>query len=80
MATAQVIVNFPDQITKSEKEYNSKTEKIKKLVESLKKVNSVCADTLTNIELKDTHDEVIASINRKVSGLTADTETSIEFE
>ena len=108
MATAQVRVNFPEQIKESrkkirdtfkrshealqvreniilsrvdeiEKEYNSKTDKIKKLVESLKRVNSLCADTLTDNELKETHDEVIVSTNRKVSELTADTDTSIEF-
>ena len=109
MATAQVKLNFVEQIKESrkkirdsfkrshealqvrenillsrvdeiEKEYNSKSEKIKKLVETLDKANSLCADTLTNNELKDIHDEIIASINRKVSKLTADTCTSIEFE
>ena len=107
MATAEVEMNFPEQIKESrrkirdcfkkshdalqmrediilsrvdeiEKDYSSKTEKIMKLVESLEKVNSLCADTLTDNELKDTRDEVIASINRKVSNLSAD--ASIEFE
>ena len=109
MATAQVKVNFPEQIKESrkkiqdcfkkshealqvrenillslvdeiEEDYNSKTENLQKMVESLKKVNSLCADTLTDNELKDTHDEIISSINRKVSDLTADTDTRIEFE
>ena len=109
MATAQVKVNFPEQIKESrkkirdsfkrshealqvrenillsrvdeiEKEYNSKTQKINKLVESLNKHKSLTSDTLTDNELKDTHDEVIASINRKLSKLTVVTDTSIEFE
>ena len=109
MATAQVKLNFPEQIKESrkkirdsfkrshealqvrenillsrvdeiEKEYNNKTDKINKLIESLNKATSLCADTLTDNELKDTHDEVIASIKRKVSKLTADTDTSIDFE
>ena len=63
-----------------EREYNNKTVKINKLIEALNKTTSLCADTLTDNELKDTHDEVIASIKRKVSKLTADTDTSIEFE
>ena len=72
-----ILLSRVDEI---EKEYNSKTQKINNLIEALNKANSLCADTLTNNELKDTHDEVIASINRKLSKLTADTDTSIEFE
>ena len=72
-----ILLSRVDEI---EREYNSKTEKINKLIEALNKVTSLCADTLTDNELKDTHDEVIASIKRKVSKLTADTDTSIEFE
>ena len=71
-----ILLSRVDEI---EKEYNSKTEKMNKLIESLNKVNSLCVDTLTNNELKDTHDEVITSINRKVLQLTADTDTSIVF-
>ena len=70
-----ILLSRVDEI---EKEYNSKTGKFNNLVEALNKANSLCADTLTNNELKDTHDEVIASINRKLSKLTADTD--IEFE
>ena len=72
-----ILLSRVDEI---EREYNSKTEKINKLVETLNKATSLCADTLTDNELKDTHDEVNASIKRKVSTLTADTDTSIEFE
>ena len=72
-----ILLSRVDEI---EREYNSKTQKINKLIESLNKANSLCADTLTDNELKDTHDEVIASFNRKLSKLTADTDTSIEFE
>ena len=72
-----ILLSRVDEI---EREYNSKTDKINKLIEALNKATSFCADTLTDNELKDTHDEVIASIKRKVSKLTADTDTSIEFE
>ena len=82
MATAQVKVNFPEQIKESrkkirdsfkrlhealqvrenillsrvdeiEKEYNSKTEKMNKLVEALKKATLQCEETLANNELTD---------------------------
>ena len=71
-----ILLSRVDEI---EREYNSKTEKINKLVKALNKATSLCADTLTDNELKDTHDEVIASIKRKVSKLT-ETSPSIKFE
>ena len=63
-------------IDEIEEECNSKIEQMNKLVE----VMSLCADTLTDNKLKDTHDEVISSINRKLLELTANEDTSIEFE
>ena len=72
-----ILLSRVDEI---ERKYTSKTQEINKLIEALNKVTSFCADTLTDNELKDTHDEVIASIKRKVSKLTTETDTSIEFE
>ena len=72
-----ILISRVDEI---ERDYNNKTEKINKLIKALNKATSLCADTLTDNELKDTHDEMIASIKRKVSKLTADTDPSIEFE
>ena len=73
-----ILLSRVDEI---EKEYNSKTQENQQTSRSFEQSKTpLCADTLTNNELKDTHDEVIASINRKVSKLTADTDTSIEFE
>ena len=71
-----ILLSRVDEI---EREYNSKTEKMNKLIEALNKATSFCADTLTDNELKDTHDEMIASIKRKVSKLT-ETSPSIKFE
>ena len=109
MATAQVKVNFPEQIKESrkkirdsfkrlhedlqvrenillsrvdeiEKEYNSKTEKINKLVEALKKATLQCEETLADNELTDINQMLRTATNKKIQKLTADTDTSVEFE
>ena len=109
MATAQVKVNFPEQIKESrkkiqnsfkrshealqvrenillslvdeiEKEYNSKTEKMNKLVEALNKATLQCEETLTDNELTDINQKLRTVTNKKIQELTADTDTSIEFE
>ena len=109
MATAQVKINFPDQIKESrkkirdsfkrshealqvrenillsrvdeiEKEYNSKTEKINKLVESLDKNKSFTSETLRDNELIETYRQICSVIDTKIKQLTKDTDTSIEFE
>ena len=109
MATAQVKINFPNQIKESrkkirdsfkrshealqvrenillsrvdeiEKEYNSKTEKINKLVESLDKNKSLTSETLRDNELNETYKQICSVIDTKIKQLTKDTDTSIEFE
>ena len=109
MATAQVKINFPDQIKESrkkirdsfkrshealqvrenillsrvdeiEKEYNSKTDKINKLVKSLDKNKSLAAETLRDNELNETYKQICSVIDTKIKQLTKDTDTSIEFE
>ena len=109
MATAQVKVNFPEQIKESrkkirdnfkrshealqvrenillsrvdeiEKEYNSKTEKTNKLVEALKKATLQCEETLADNELTDINQILRTATNEKIQELTADINTSIEFE
>ena len=109
MATAQVKVNFPEQIEESrkkirdsfkrshealqvreyillsrvdeiEKDYNSKTEKIDQLVESLNKHKSFTSDALTENELNETYKQISSVVDTKIKQLTADPDTSIEFE
>ena len=109
MATAQVKVNFPEQIKESrkkirdsfkrshevlqvrenillsrvdeiEKEYNSKTQEMAKLIESLKKATLQFEETLTANELTDINQMLRTATNEKIQVLTADTDTRIEFE
>ena len=109
MATAQVKVNFPEQIKESrkkirdnfkrshealqerenillsrvdeiEKDYNSKTEKMNKLVEALKKATLQCEETLANNQLTDFNQMIRTATNEKIRKLTADSDTRIDFE
>ena len=68
------------RIDEIEKEYNSKTEKIKKLVESLDKNKAFTSETLTDNELNETYKQICSVIDTKIKQLTKDTDTSIEFE
>ena len=109
MATAQVKVNFPEQIEESrkkirdsfkrshealqvrenillsrvdeiEKEYNSKTQEMNKLVEALNKATLQCEETLAANKLTDINQIVRTAIDKKIQELKADTDTNIEFE
>ena len=109
MATAQVKVNFPEQMKESrekirdsfkrshealqvrenillsrvdeiEKEYKSKTDKMNKLVEVLNKATLQCEETLADNEFTDVTEIVRSALDKKIQELTADTDTSIEFE
>ena len=109
MATAQVKLNFVEQIKESrekirdsfkrshealqvrenillsrvdeiEKEYNSKTHEMNKLVEALNKATLQCEETLADNKLTDVTEIVHTAIDKKIQELTADTDTSIEFE
>ena len=66
-----------DQI---ETEYNNKIPKMNKLVEDLNKIKSVSSDTLTDNEHTEFRKELYTSIDRKIAELTADIDSSIEFE
>ena len=63
-----------------EREYNSKTEKIGKLIESLDKNKSLTSETLRDKELNETYKQICSVIDSKIKQLTKDTDTSIEFE
>ena len=109
MATAQVKINFVEQIKESrkkihdsfkrshealqvrenillsrvdeiEKEYNSKTHEMNKLVEALNKEMKQCEENLSSNKLTDVTEIVRTAIDKKIQELTADTDTSIEFE
>ena len=109
MATAQVKVNFPEQIKESqkkirdsfkrshealqvrenillsrvdeiEKEYNSKTQEMNKVIEALNKATFQCEETLAANILTDVNQQVRSAFDKKIQELTADTDTSIEFE
>ena len=68
-----ILLSRVDEI---EKEYNSKTENI----EALKKATLQCNETLADNELTDINQRLRTITNRKIQELTADTDTSIEFE
>ena len=109
MATAQVKVNFPEQMKESrkmirdsfkrshealqvrenillsrvdeiEKEYNSKTHEMNKLVETLNKTTLHCEENLSANKLTDINQILLTAIEKKLQELTADAYTSIEFE
>ena len=72
-----ILLSRVDEI---EKKYNSKTEKISKLVESLDKNKSFTSETLRDNELNETYKQICSVIDTKIKQLTKDTDTSIEFE
>ena len=109
MATAQVKINFVEQIKESrvkirdsfkrshealqvrenillsrvdeiEKEYNSKTHEMNKLVKALNTATLQCEETLAADKLTDVTKIVRTGIDKKIQELTADTDTNIEFE
>ena len=66
-----ILLSRVDEI---EKEYNSITEKINKLVESLDKNKSLAS------ELNEVYEQICSVIDIKMKQLTKETDTSIEFE
>ena len=72
-----ILLSRVDEI---EKEFNSKTEKINKLVEALNKATLQCEETLADNELTDVTEIVRLALNKKIQELTSDTLTIIEFE
>ena len=72
-----ILLSRVDEI---EKEYNSKTQEMNKLVESLNKEMKQCEENLSANKLTDVTEMVRTVIDKKIQELTADTDTSIEFE
>ena len=72
-----IILSRVDEI---EKQYNSKTEKINTLVESLKQHKSIATATQLDYELNETYRQFFSDIDARISQLTTDIYTSIEFE
>ena len=72
-----ILLSRVDEI---EREYNSKTEKINKLVESLDKNKSFTSETLRDNELNEIYEQICSVIDTKIKQLTKDTYTSIEFK
>ena len=73
-----ILLSHVDEI---EKEYNSKTLEMNKLIlEALKKVTLQCEETLAANKLTDVTEIVHSALDKKIQELTADTDTIIEFE
>ena len=72
-----ILLSRVDEI---EKEYNSSTREMNKLVEALNKEMKQCEENLSSNKLTDVTEIVRTAIDKKIQELTADTNTSIEFE
>ena len=72
-----ILLSNVDEI---EKEYNSKTQEMNKLVKALNKEMKQCEENLSSNKLNDVTEILRTAIDKKLQELTADTYTSIEFE
>ena len=72
-----ILLSRVDEI---EKEYNNKTEKMNKVIEALNKATLQCEETLAANILTDVNQQIRSALDKKIQELTADTDTSIEFE
>ena len=72
-----ILLSRVDEI---EKEYNSKTQEMNKLVEALNRATLQCEETLAANKLTDVTEILRTVIDKKIQELTAETDTSIEFE
>ena len=68
------------RVDEIEKDYNRKSKEMQQILESLNSVKSLTSDTFNLNCVTDTREGVIKLINSKIDELTADMETSIEFE
>ncbi|KAI6649669.1 hypothetical protein LOD99_6673 [Oopsacas minuta] len=68
------------RIDEIEKEYNIKNEEMQELLEALNKSKSLITDTLTSNKLKATHRGIESLLNKQIEELSADTDSSFEFE
>ena len=72
-----ILLSRVDEI---EREYNNKTQKMNKLVEALNKATLQCEETLSDNQLTDINQILRTATDKKIQELTADADTSIEFE
>ena len=72
-----ILLSRVDEI---EKEYSNKTQEMNKLVEALNKATLQCEDTLAANKLTDINQMIRTATDKKIQELTADADTSIEFE
>ena len=72
-----ILLSHVDEI---EKEYNSKTQEMNKLVEALNREMKQCEENLSANKLTDVTEILRTAIDKKIQELTADTDISIEFE
>ena len=68
------------RINEIEKEYNSKTQEMNKVIGVLNKATFQCEETLAENILTDLNQQFRSVIDKKIQELTADTYISIEFE
>ncbi|KAI6648948.1 E3 ubiquitin-protein ligase TRIM71-like [Oopsacas minuta] len=72
-----ILLSHIDQI---EKDYNIKNQEVNTLLETLNKEITHTAETFSANKLTDVHQIIQSTINKKITELTADTDSSIEFE
>ena len=72
--------NLLSRVDEIEKEYNSKTQEMKELLESLNNIKSISSNILKSNKVRDIREEFHDSIERKIAELKADIDSSIEFE
>ena len=72
-----ILLSRVDEI---EREYNSRSEEMNKVIEALNKATLQCEETLAANILTDVNQLIRSALDKKIQELTADTDTSIEFE
>ena len=68
------------RIDEIEREYNSKTLEMRELLESLNSIKAISSDKLKSNKVKETNEAILSTIDNKIAELTADIDSSIEFE
>ena len=68
------------QVDRIEKEYVIKAKEMRSLMESLNNIKSLSSSVLKLNKTTDIREELHDSVDRKIAKLTADTDSSIEFE
>ena len=72
-----ILLSRVDEI---ERKYINKTQEMNTVVEALNKATLQCEETLAANILSDVNQQVRSTFDKKIQELTADTDTSIEFE